>query len=255
MAIVNKRDAAWYFALFAWILPVLIVGAPIGVDPDLMDRRGFFPSFAALMWIGIMLAYTCMVTPTIITSEREGGTLDALRMTRLTAVDIVWGKLKARLSEIGLLLLFGALFMSLFFVAGSLSLTSLLMLWTSGVVYVGAYSGFGAAASLWCRRSTQSTLALWALLFVPVMLSLAFALMIDWVSHWVLLPMSPLLVVYRCLVFDMPDPTYIGVYFPATMSYGIWGLSLAVHAVIGVAGWVISLKLFDRFLHENRGSG
>ncbi|HJN18579.1 MAG TPA: ABC transporter permease subunit, partial [Armatimonadota bacterium] len=253
LAIVKKRDAAWHFALFGWILPVLIVGAPIGVDPDLATRRDFFPSFAAMAWIGLMLAYICMVTPTIITAEREGGTLNALRMTNLTAVDIVWGKLKARSTEIGLLLLFGALFVSIFYIWGSLTVTSLVLLWISGVVYVAAYSGFGAVVSLWCKRSTQAILALWALLFVPVMLSLALAMMNHFVSHRVLLPMSPLLVSYRCLVFDMPDPTGVGVYFPARIAYAIWGTSLAVHGAIAIASWWIALRKFDLVLHENRG--
>ena len=83
--------------------------------------------------------------------------------------------------------------------------------------------------------------ALWALLFVPVMLSLALAMMNHFVSHRVLLPMSPLLVSYRCLVFDMPDPTGVGVYFPARIAYAIWGTSLAVHGAIAIASCLPSL--------------
>ena len=65
--------------------------------------------------------------------------------------------------------------------------------------------------------------------------------------------MSPLLVSYRCLVFDMPDPTGVGVYFPARIAYAIWGTSLAVHGAIAIASWWIALRKFDLVLHENRG--
>lgn len=253
LAVVNKRDGAWYFALLAWILPLLVVGAPIAVNTDLATGRGFFPSFAAFSWMALMLAYICMVTPTVVTSEREGGTLDGLRMTPLRPVDIVWGKLKARGMELGLMLAGGAVFLSIFFVAGSLSMASLLLLWASGLIYVAAYSGFGAAASVWCRRSTHSILACWALLFVPVLLSLAMGTMAGTIGHWSLLPASPLLVASRCLVFDMDDPMRGGWFFAADKAYAIWVASLLIHVVIAGISWYVALYRFDAALLENRG--
>ncbi len=255
LATIYKRDGAWYFALFAWILPLLVVGLPLAGGHDLVKQRGFFPGFAALSWIGIILAYVCMVTPTIVTSEREGGTLDALRMTRLRAVDIVVGKVKPRLPEIGLLLLGGAILMSVFSIFGSLSLPSLLLLWASGVVYMTAYMGFGAAASVWCQRSAQSILSGWALLFVPMLFSLALVSIAGAFGRWVILPLAPLLVVWRCLVFDMPDPTPGGIYLVPDQAYPVWGLSLLIHGVIAVVSWWVALRQFDRFLPENRGGG
>ncbi len=252
LAKIHRRDAAWWFAALGWLLPVFIVGFPVLIDHSLIKGRGFFPSFSALSWVGLLLAYMCMVAPTIVTSEREGGTLDSLRMTRLRAVDLVLGKLKPRLPEVGCLLLGGALFMCLFFFWGSLSLPALLLLWLSAVVYTAAYAGFGAAASIWCRRTTHSILAGWALLFVPVLLSLALASIAGPIGHWGLLPLSPLLVAYRCLVFELPDPTAGGVYFAAADAYTVWGLSLVIHLVIAVVGWWVALRQFDRFLYENR---
>ena len=69
--------------------------------------------------------------------------------------------------ELGALLLGGAVFMSVFFIWGSLTLPSLLLLWASGPIYVAAYAGFGAVASVWCRRSTHAILAGWSLLAGP----------------------------------------------------------------------------------------
>ncbi len=255
LATIHKRDAAWYFALLAWILPLMIVGLPLAVSPDLAKERGFFPGFTAFAWMGIVLAYICMVTPTIVTAEREGGTLDALRMTRLGAADIILGKVKPRLPELCFLVAGGALFMSVFFIWGSLSLPSLFLLWVSGAVYVLAYSGFGAAVSVWCQRSTQSILAGWTLLFVPMLLSLALVSIAGAFGHWVILPLTPLLVVWRCLVFDMPDPTPGGVYLLPADAYPIWGMSLLIHGIIAILSWWIALKQFDRFLHENRSGG
>ncbi len=252
LAAIHKRDAAWWFSALAWLLPFFVVGFPLLIDHSLVSGRGFLPSFSAFAWIGLILAYICMVAPTIITSERESGTLDSIRMTRLRAVDIIIGKLKPRLPEVSLLLLGGGLFMCVFAIWGQLSLPSLFMLWASGPIYTLAYTGFGAAASVGCRRTTHSILAGWALLFVPLLLSLALAWISGLLGHWLLLPLSPILVVYRCLVFDMPDPTPGGVYFPAADAYTVWGLSLAVHVVIAVVGWWIALRQFDRFLFENR---
>lgn len=255
LATIHKRDAAWYFALLAWILPLLVVGLPLAVSPGLATRRGFLPGFAAFAWMGITLAYICMVTPTIVTSEREGGTLDALRMTRLRAADLVLGKVKPRVPELCLLLGGGALFMSVFFIWGSLSLGSLALLWVSGAVYVLAYSGFGAAVSVWCQRSTQAILAGWALLFIPMLLSLALVSIAGAFGHWVILPLTPLLVVWRCLVFELPDPTPGGVYLLPGDAYPIWALSLLIHWIIAIFSWWIALKQFDRFLYENRSGG
>jgi len=252
LAAIHKRDAAWWFAALAWLLPLFVVGFPLLIDHSLVGHRDFFPSFSAFAWIGLMLAYICMVAPTIVTSERESGTLDSIRMTRLRPVDIVVGKLKPRLPEIGALLLGGGLFMCVFVIWGQLSVPSLLLLWGSGVVYTLAYAGFGAAASIWCRRTTHAILAGWALLFVPLLLSLALVFISGVIGHWILLPLSPILVVYRCLVFNMPDPAPGGVYFAAADAYTVWGLSLAIHAVVAAAGWWIALQQFDQFLYENR---
>jgi hypothetical protein len=252
LATIHKRDAAWYFALLAWILPLLIVGLPLAVSPHLAKQRGFLPGFAASSWIGIILAYLCMVTPTIVTAEREGGTLDALRMTRLRAVDIVLGKVKPRLPEVCCLVGGGALFMSVFAIWGSLSPPSLFLLWASAIVYSLAYAGFGAAVSVWCQRSTQAILAGWALLFVPMLLGLALVGIAGPLGRWMLSPLAPLLVVWRCLVFELPDPTPGGVYLVPGTAYPVWGLSLLIHIVIAVVTWWIALWQFDRFLHENR---
>jgi len=255
LAVLRKRDAAWYFALLGWILPLLVVGLPIAVDGGLARERGVFPSLGAMLWIGLLLAYVCMVTPTIVTSEREGGTLDSLRMTRLAPSDLIWGKLKARFLECGLLIAGGAVFMSVFFVWGSLSLPSLLLLWGSALVYVAAYAGFGAAASIRCRRSTHSILAGWGLLFVPVMVSLAMVNIAGVIGRWGLLPLSPPLVAFRCLVFDMPDPVGPSLWLPRAEAYAVWGLSVLLHAALAVVTWWIALRRFDRFLHENRETG
>ena len=255
LATLRKRDAAWYFALLGWVLPLMVVGLPVAVESSLAKERSVFPSLGAMLWIGLLLAYVCMVTPTIVTSEREGGTLDSLRMTRLGPPDLIWGKLKARFLELGLLIAGGAVFMSVFFIWGSLSLPALLMLWVSGPVYVAAYAGFGAAASVWCRRSTHAILAGWALLFVPVMLSLAMVNIAGAIGHWGLLPLSPPLVAFRCLVFDLPDPVGPSLWLPRAQAYGVWGLSLLVHLALAVVTWWIALRQFDRFLYENRESG
>jgi len=252
LARLHKHDAAWYFALFGWIIPLLVIGFPVAVSNDLVRERNVFPSLAAMFWLGLLLAYVCMVTPTIVTSEREGGTLDSLRMTRLRPADLIWGKLKARFVEIVCLLLGGGLFLSIFFIWGSLSLPSLLLLWLGGPVYVAAYAGFGAAASVWCRRSTHSILAGWALLFVPVMLSLAMVNIAGAIGHWLLLPLSPPLVAFRCLVFDLPDPVGPSLWLPRVEAYAVWGVSLAMYLVLALVSWWIALKQFDRFLHENR---
>jgi hypothetical protein len=255
LAAIHKRDAAWWFAALAWLLPLLVIAFPLLINHSLVRGRSFLASFSAFAWIGLILAYICMVAPTVVTSERESGTLDSVRMTRLRAVDIVIGKLKPRLPEVGLLLLGGGLFMCLFNLGGQLSLPSLLMLWASGPVYTLAYAGFGTAASILCRRTTHAILAGWALLFVPLLLSLALVSISGVVGHWILLPLSPILVVWRCLVFDMPDPTPGGVYFPAADAYLVWGLSLAVHAILAAVCWWVALRRFDRFLFENRSAG
>lgn len=255
LAAMRKHDGAWYFALLGPVLPLMVIGLPLAVSPQLATGRGPWASLAAFSWIGIVLAYVCMVAPTVVTSERESGTLDALRMTRLGAADLVIGKLTPRLLETGLLLAGGAIFVSIFFIWGSLSLPSLLLLWVSGVVYTVAYAGFGAAASVWCQRSTHAILSGWALLFVPIMLSLALVQIAGAVGHWVILPLAPLLVVYRCLVFDLPDPTPGGIYLAAHEAYAIWGLSLLIHGVIAVVSWWVVLKQFDLFLYENRSGG
>jgi ABC-type transport system involved in multi-copper enzyme maturation permease subunit len=252
LAILRRRDAAWYFALFAWVLPLLVVGLPVAVDGSLARERSIFPSLGAMSWMGLLLAYVCMVTPTIVTAEREGGTLDSLRMTRLTPPDLIWGKLKARFVELGALMVGGAVFLSIFFVWGSLSLPSLLLLWVSAPIYVAAYAGFGAVASIVSRRSTQSILAGWGLLFVPVMLSLAMVDIAGAIGHWGLLPLSPPLVAFRCLVFDLPDPVGPSLWLPRAQAYGVWGLSLVMHAVLAAVTWWIALRRFDRFLFENR---
>jgi ABC-type transport system involved in cytochrome c biogenesis permease component len=255
LAAIHKRDAAWWFAALAWLLPLFVVGFPMLIDHTLVGRRGFLTSFSAFAWIGLILAYMCMVAPTIVTSERESGTLDSIRMTRLRPADIVIGKLKPRLPEIGALLLGGGLFMCVHVIRGQLSLPSLLLLWASGIVYTVAYAGFGAAASVWCRRTTHAILAGWALLFVPLLLSLALVFISGVIGHWILLPLSPILVVYRCLVFYLPDPTPGGVYFAAADAYTVWGLSLAIHVVVAGVGWWLALKQFDQFLYENRSGG
>jgi ABC-type transport system involved in multi-copper enzyme maturation permease subunit len=255
LATLRKRDAAWYFALLGWIIPLMVVGLPIAVEPNLAKERSIFPSLAAMFWIGVLLAYVCMVTPTIVTSEREGGTLDSLRMTRLGPPDLIWGKLKARFIELGLLVVGGGLFLSIFFIWGALSLPSLLLLWVSGPIYAAAYAGFGAAASVMCRRSTHSILAGWGLLFVPVMLSLAMVNIAGVIGRWGLLPLSPPLVVFRCLVFTLPDPVGPSLWLPHLQAYTVWGLSLVAYLALAVVTWWIALRQFDRFLFENRDRG
>jgi ABC-type transport system involved in multi-copper enzyme maturation permease subunit len=255
LATLRKHDAAWYFALFSWVIPLMVVGLPVAVSHNLAKERTIYPSLGAMFWVGILLAYVCMVTPTIVTAEREGGTLDSLRMTRLGAADLIWGKLKARFVELGGLILGGALFMSFFFIGGSLSLPSLVLLWVSGLVYVAAYAGFGAAASIVCRRSTHAILAGWALLFVPVMLSLAMVNIAGVIGRWGLLPLSPPLVAFRCLVFDLPDPVGPSLWLPHVQAYSVWGLSLLGYLALAIVTWWIALKRFDRFLYENRDRG
>jgi hypothetical protein len=119
-------------------------------------------------------------------------------------------------------------------------------------VYAAAYAGFGAVASIWCRRTTHAVLAGWALLFVPMLLSLALVQIAGALGHWLLLPLSPMLVAYRCLVFRMPDPIPGGIYFPAADAYTVWGLSLVIHALLAAACWWIALRRFDRVLYESR---
>jgi ABC-type transport system involved in multi-copper enzyme maturation permease subunit len=255
LAALHKRDAAWYFAIFGWFVPLLIVGSPVLFSEGLIRERSVFPSLGALFWVGLMVAYACMVTPTVVTAEREGGTLDSLRMTRLGPADIIWGKLKPRWLELGVLYLGGAVFMSIFTTFGSLTLPSLVLLWVSAPVYVAAYAGVGALASVWSRRSTHAILAVWALLAVPAMLSLAMIGIAGAVGHWGLLPLSPPLTVFRCLVFRLPDPTGPSLWLPHLEAYAVWGLSIVIHVVLAAICWWTALRRFDRWLFENQDRG
>ena len=121
----------------------------------------------------------------------------------------------------------------------------------------------GLAGSLLAYRKARRLMARSCYVCAAVLLSLAVVAIagggtsgplspLRLAGCWGLMPLSPLMVSYRCLVFNMEDPTLGGVFFPAGMAYGIWLVSLIIHSVIAVVSWWMALGQFDRFLHENR---
>ncbi len=124
--------------------------------------------FVAAVEFVLLLFIIPGLTGGSISGERERQTLDLMLTTRLTAADIVFGKLAAGLSTVFLLIVSSFPILSLVFIYGGVTMPDvglLLLCYVVTAVLVGSVGIFCSAA---LKRSTVATAAAYAVVLVLV---------------------------------------------------------------------------------------
>lgn len=118
------------------------------VSRALFQRVAFFQVLAIVLAVPPMLAGS-------IAGERRAGTLDLLRLTRLSDREIVLGKWMSRVAMVAMLVLSGAPVLALFTLFGGLGLQEILAMELVSLVMI-AWTG---AVSIWCSSRSRSPFA------------------------------------------------------------------------------------------------
>ncbi len=129
--------------------------------------------FAATAEFVLLLFFIPGLTAGSISGERERQTLDLMMTTRLTAADIVFGKLASALSTIFLLIVSSFPILGLVFIYGGVTAADvglLLLCYVVTALLVGSIGVFCSAVS---RRTTMATVSAYGLVTVLVIGTIA----------------------------------------------------------------------------------
>lgn len=183
-----RKASKWTFVLLAFLIPGAIYAYTRAIWWMLTDRFAR-ESVGPPVLVMLMVAVVCLCPlfgACAITRERETGTWEALCISLLSPIQILWGKLCSPLVVCGLLTL-SMLPLLLPCIAklsydpdgeGGLSVTQVL---ASGVLFVCVaccYTLWGMLFSWWCKKTTvaiawtMGTLLL-VLLFLPALISMS----------------------------------------------------------------------------------
>lgn len=168
----RPRAMVWAGALQLGLILFVVAIWPDGdepVEPALLARLVIYDFFEKLLFL--ILLITPLATASSFASERERATLHLLRLTRLSPLAIVSGKLISAVGYMFLLLLAAMPFLALLLSMGGVSLRSILLLHGFLAVTI-IYAGLiGMLMSLWCRGTVRAVMASYGLLlFINVIM-------------------------------------------------------------------------------------
>ncbi len=162
--------AVFNFILAAFALTNMAAAINIARDNAQMDYSVFIGIFIYVAIIEFVLILFVMpaLTAGSISGERERRTLDIMLTTRLTPVKIVTGKLLSGLSNVLIILVSSLPILSLVFVYGGVTLSSLALILVSFVTAAIITASIGVWASSFCRRSSFATAISYAAVVILV---------------------------------------------------------------------------------------
>lgn len=115
--------------------------------------------FVAVVEFVLLLLLIPALTAGSISGEREKGTLELLLTTRMSAADIVIGKLSASLSTVFLLIVSSFPMLALVFIYGGVTIPEVGFLLVSYAVTALLLGSVGICCSAWFSRTTFATVA------------------------------------------------------------------------------------------------
>ncbi|MDR0783091.1 MAG: ABC transporter permease [Propionibacteriaceae bacterium] len=198
------RSKRWIWALAAWFIVIGAIsvammwwtydtygptnpgpcigwgGAPLDCRPiTVYDRAPWIFGIVAMLILGLALLITPAFSATSINGDRQQGTLATLQATRLSAVEIVTGKLLAAWAAAAVFLVVALPFLGLLMVMGNISILQVLVCFLVIFLIVAIFGAVGLGWSALFTRTTVSTLVTYLTLAIVTASSLIFLLRIP----------------------------------------------------------------------------
>jgi ABC-type transport system involved in multi-copper enzyme maturation permease subunit len=211
----TARRGRYYVARVVYVLTLLALLAtqfanwegqhPRGATPEQVHRfaESAFIDFAGTQGVALLLLIPALVAG-VIADEHQRNTLHYLLASRLTSVEIVLGKLSARLVHVGVFVALGLPVVSLLSLFGGINPEYLVFVYCGTATMVLFVAGFSVLISVMAPRPREAILAAYVLeaiwLLGPIAVS-PFADALDGPLFWV----AP---AARCALLSNPLPAW-----------------------------------------------